>query len=130
MRLRSLHDAVLTTGATSEADNCRLTVRDWDGNHCTGVNHSIMFPPHVSRFEHRTDGSKGALPAPSSTSMNGAVSTLATGRQPKAVLLDRSRRVKADAPLFSPDNREVIVIDDVDYKGITSLTIRQFKITL
>ena len=67
MRLRSLHDAVLTTGATSEADNCRLTVRDWDG------------------------------------------------RQPKAVLLDRSRRVKADAPLFSPDNREVIVIDDVDF---------------
>ncbi len=74
MRLRSLHDAVLTTGATSEADNCRLTVRDWDG------------------------------------------------RQPKAVLLDRSRRVKADAPLFSPDNREVIVIDDVDFdKGLAPL---------
>ena len=77
MRLRSLHDAVLTTGATSEADNCRLTVRDWDG------------------------------------------------RQPKAVLLDRSRRVKADAPLFSPDNREVIVIDDVDFdKGLAPYSSR------
>ena len=44
------------------------------------------------------------------------------GRQPKAVLLDRSRRVKADAPLFSPDNREVIVIDDVDFdKGLAPL---------
>ncbi len=31
MRLRSLHDAVLTTVATVKADDCRLTVRGWDG---------------------------------------------------------------------------------------------------
>lgn len=31
MRMRSLHDAVLTTAATVEADDCRLTVRDWYG---------------------------------------------------------------------------------------------------
>lgn len=31
MRLRSLHDAVLTTAATVNADNSRLTVRKWDG---------------------------------------------------------------------------------------------------
>lgn len=31
MRLRSLHDAVLTTAATVEADNSHLTVRVWDG---------------------------------------------------------------------------------------------------
>lgn len=31
MRLRSLHDAVLTTAATVNADNSRLTVRGWDG---------------------------------------------------------------------------------------------------
>lgn len=31
MRLRSLHDAVLTTGTTVAADGCRLTVRGWDG---------------------------------------------------------------------------------------------------
>ena len=31
MRLRSLHDAVLTTAATVMADNCRMTVRNWDG---------------------------------------------------------------------------------------------------
>jgi len=31
MRLRSLHDAVLTTSATVLADDCRLNVRDWDG---------------------------------------------------------------------------------------------------
>ena len=31
MRLRSLHDAVLTTSATVNADNSRLTVRGWDG---------------------------------------------------------------------------------------------------
>jgi len=31
MKLRSLHDAVLTTAATVRADDCRLTVRGWDG---------------------------------------------------------------------------------------------------
>lgn len=31
MRLRSLHDAVLTTAATAVADDCRLTPRGWDG---------------------------------------------------------------------------------------------------
>ncbi len=31
MRLRSLHDAVLTTSATVNSDNSRLTVRGWDG---------------------------------------------------------------------------------------------------
>ncbi len=31
MRVRSLHDAVLTTVATVEADDCRLTVRGWYG---------------------------------------------------------------------------------------------------
>lgn len=31
MRLRSLHDAVLTTASTAVADGCRLTVRGWDG---------------------------------------------------------------------------------------------------
>lgn len=31
MRLRSLHDAVLTTASTVEADDCRLTVRGWYG---------------------------------------------------------------------------------------------------
>lgn len=31
MQLRSLHDAVLTTSATVLADECRLTVRRWDG---------------------------------------------------------------------------------------------------
>lgn len=31
MRMRSLHDAVLTTAATVMADNCRMSVRDWDG---------------------------------------------------------------------------------------------------
>lgn len=31
MRLRSLHDAVLTTAATAIADGSRLTVRGWDG---------------------------------------------------------------------------------------------------
>lgn len=31
MRLRSLHDSVLTTVATVDADDCRLTVRGWYG---------------------------------------------------------------------------------------------------
>lgn len=31
MRLRSLHDAVLTSARTVVADNARLTVRNWDG---------------------------------------------------------------------------------------------------
>lgn len=31
MRLRSLHDAVLTTAATVNADNARMTVRGWNG---------------------------------------------------------------------------------------------------
>ncbi len=31
MRLRSFHDAVLTTASTVEADDCRLTVRGWYG---------------------------------------------------------------------------------------------------
>ena len=31
MRLRSLHDAVMTTTATVEMDDCRLTVRGWYG---------------------------------------------------------------------------------------------------
>lgn len=31
MKLRSLHDAVFTTSVTIGADNCRLTVRGWDG---------------------------------------------------------------------------------------------------
>ncbi len=31
MRLRSLHDAILTTAATVNADDCRLTVRNWHG---------------------------------------------------------------------------------------------------
>ncbi len=30
-RLRALHDAILTTASTVNADNCRLNVRDWTG---------------------------------------------------------------------------------------------------
>ena len=74
MRLRSLHDAVLTTAATVAADRSRLTVRGWDG------------------------------------------------RTPKVVLLDRSRRITADAPLFAAEKREVIVIDDFDFDcGLSGL---------
>lgn len=29
--MRSLHDAVLTTAATVMADDCRMSVREWDG---------------------------------------------------------------------------------------------------
>ncbi len=32
MRMRSMHDAILTTSSTVIADDSRLTVRDWDGN--------------------------------------------------------------------------------------------------
>lgn len=79
MRLRALHDAVLTTSATVSADNSLLTVRGWDG------------------------------------------------RNPSVVLLDRSRRIPADAPLFSVAGREVMVFDNVDFKdGLPALFDRLY----
>ncbi|MBD5224971.1 MAG: bifunctional diaminohydroxyphosphoribosylaminopyrimidine deaminase/5-amino-6-(5-phosphoribosylamino)uracil reductase RibD [Bacteroidales bacterium] len=54
MQLRSLHDAVLTTASTVEADDCRLTVRGWYGRQPSryildlrkrcGMNHAVFRP--------------------------------------------------------------------------------------
>lgn len=62
MRLRAIHDAVLTTAATVEADNPRLTLRDFDGKHPVAVvlTHLKKLPEDSSLAKRMSAGASDA----------------------------------------------------------------------